>query len=173
MASIILYYSRSGQNYGNGRIQNLKTGNTKIVAEKISQLTQSDLFEIVPVQPYSHLYDECIEQAKEDQFRHARPAIVHYPKIDDYTILYVGFPIYWQTMPMCLFTLLENLDTKGKIICPFCTHEGSGFSNSLKDIQKLCPESEIRKGLAIMGHQVMNEKEAIETWVEEVNYENR
>lgn len=173
MSSIILYYSRSGQNYMNGTIQNLKEGNTKKAAEKIKQITQSDLFEIVPVQPYSHSYDECIEQAKEDQLRHARPDLVSYPRIEAYDVLYIGFPIYWQTMPMCMFTLLENLDTKGKIICPFCTHEGSQFANSLKDIKKICPESMIRKGLAIIGHQVTNEESTIKTWIKEVNYENR
>lgn len=172
MSSIILYYSRPGQNYTNGRIENLKEGNTKILAEKISQWTQSMLFEIEPVHPYSFSYDACIEQAKEDQFRHARPDIVNYPDIDAYKTLFIGFPIYWQTMPMCVFTLLESLDTKGKIIYPFCTHEGSQFANSLKDLKKLCPQSKIGKGLAIVGHQVGNEDETIETWIKEVNHEN-
>lgn len=70
-------------------------------------------------------------------------------------------------MPMCVWTFLESYDFKSKNIYPFCTHEGSGMGKSEKDIQRLCPESHVFKGLAIRGSQVFNSDEKIKSWVKE------
>ena len=166
MKIIIIYFSRSGNNYVNGQIVDLKIGNTEIVANMIQKLTHSDIFKIEPVISYSNDYTKCIEEAKEDQRRNARPELQTYPEnLEKYDLIYLGFPNYWGTMPMPVFTLLEKMDFTNKIIMPFCTHEGSGMGNSENDIKKICKSGKVGKGLAIHGANAQYSKEAIKKWL--------
>ena len=111
---------------------------------------------------------ECTELAKEELNNNVRPELKEYLNdIDDYDIIYLGFPNWWNTLPMAVWTQLEKLDFEGKIIKPFVTHEGSGFGRSEKDIKKLCNGSEIRKGLSIQGSLVNNSKDKVKTWLNE------
>lgn len=82
--------------------------------------------------------------------------------------MYLGYPNYWNTMPMAVFTFLEHFDFTGKEIRPFCTHEGSGMGNSVSDIRKLCPDAEVSQGLAIRGGSVKESEKAIKEWIEEL-----
>ena len=127
MAELIAYFSRSGQNYVNGTIKPLKIGNTEVVAKMIQRRTGAELFKLIPQVSYSDDYNECIEQAQDDQKRGARPELASYPDcFAQYDTIYLGYPNYWGTMPMCVFTFLEHFDFTGITIKPFCTHEGSG-----------------------------------------------
>lgn len=135
MAALIAYFSRADQNYFGGRLKNISVGNTEQAARILEKITGADMFKIEPVQPYSKDYNICISQAQEDQLRNARPELTHYPEsIDQYDVIYLGYPNYWGTMPMQVFTFLEHFDFSGKTICPFCTHEGSGIGRSEADI---------------------------------------
>lgn len=168
MKILIAFYSRADENYMAGRLEMLKVGNTQTAAEIIKDLTGGELFKIEQIKPYSKDYNDCIAEAKDDQKRDARPELKNYPEsIDDYDVIYLGYPNYWSTMPMAVFTFLEHFDFSGKVIKPFCTHEGSGLGNSIKDIQKLCKDAEIKTGLAIRGSAVNTAKEKIEKWCEE------
>lgn len=163
---LVAFFSRADENYVNGVIKKLNIGNTQVAAGIIEKLIETDLFQIEPIQPYAKEYNECIEQAQADQKRNARPELKNYPEsIEAYDIIYLGFPNYWGTMPMPVFTFLEHFDFSGKIIRPFCTHEGSGMGNSVKDIQKLCPGAIVTEGLAIRGGSVERQAEEIEKWV--------
>ncbi len=163
---LIAFYSRADENYVNGLIKELEVGNTEIAAGIIQELTGADLFKIEQVNPYSKSYNECIAQAQEDQRKNARPELKRYPEsIDDYDVIYLGYPNYWSTMPMAVFTFLEHFDFSGKTIKPFCTHEGSGLSGSVKDIKKLCPKAKVEAGLAINGGRVSRAREDIENWI--------
>lgn len=166
MASIIVYYSRRGENYVSGTIQTLAVGNTEAVARRLAALTGAELFQLVPCQPYSDQYDICIQQAQDDQRRNARPALETLPeRLDGYDTIYLGYPNYWGTMPMCVFTFLEAFDFTGKTILPFCTHEGSGLGHSEDDIRRLCPGANVKRGLAIHGSSVCREERALEAWI--------
>lgn len=166
MASIIVYYSRRGENYVSGTIQTLAVGNTEAVAQRLAALTVAELFPLLPCQPYSDRYDTCIQQAQDDQRRDARPALQALPEsLEGYDTIYLGFPNYWGTMPMCVFTFLEAFDFTGKTILPFCTHEGSGLGRSEADIRRLCPGAKVGRGLAIHGSSVCREERALEAWI--------
>lgn len=166
MSQLIAYFSRAGENYLNGTIKNLAVGNTEVVAKMISEMTGNDLFQIVPVHAYPIDYNECISEAQDDQRRDARPALQEYPdSLDMYDTIYLGYPNYWGTMPMCVFTFLEHFDFSGKTIKPFCTHEGSGMGRSEADIRRLCPQTRIEKGLAIHGADVSRAGKALENWI--------
>ena len=163
---LIAFYSRADENYVNGLIKELEVGNTEIAAGIIQELTGADLFKIEQVNPYSKSYNECIAQAQEDQRKNARPELKKYPEsIDDYDVIYLGYPNYWSTMPMAVFTFLEHFDFSGKTIKPFCTHEGSGLRGSVKDIRKLCPKAKVEAGLAINGGSVSRARKDIENWI--------
>ena len=166
---LIAFYSRADENYVSGALKYLETGNTEVAAGIIHRLTGADMFKIEQTKPYSKEYNECIAQAQLDQRNDARPELISYPEsIDQYQIIYLGFPNYWSTMPMAVFTFLEHFASQGKlagkIIKPFCTHEGSGMGSSERDIRSLCPDAVIMKGLAIHGTDVKKSVKSIERW---------
>lgn len=166
MAGLIAFFSRKDENYVNGMIKTLEIGNTEAVAGIIRELTGAELFRIEPMQPYSKNYEECIAQAMADQKMGARPELKSYPKdMGAYDVIYLGFPNYWGTMPMAVFTFLEHFDFTGKTIWPFCTHEGSGMGSSIADLKQLCPSSIVETGLAIRGGSVYRETITIEKWL--------
>lgn len=163
---LIAFYSRADENYVNGEIKTLPVGNTEVAAGMIRELTGADLFKIEQRQPYAKDYNECIAQAQDDQRQNARPELKNYPaSLEEYDVIYLGYPNYWSTMPMAVFTFLEHFDFSGKTIKPFCTHEGSGIGSSVKDIQRLCPSAKVEKGLAIRGSRAQQAKKDIEQWI--------
>jgi flavodoxin len=163
---LVAFYSRADENYMNGELKILNIGNTEIAAGMIKELTDADLFKIDQSQPYAKSYNQCIDEAQTDQKRNARPKLKRYPEsMDPYDVIYLGFPNYWGTMPMAVFTFLEHFDFSGKIIKPFCTHEGSGMGTSEEDIKGLCPGAKVERGLAIHGSSVQKAKKHIERWV--------
>lgn len=162
---VIVYFSHTGENYFNGKLVNISIGNTKIVAEKIQKLLNCDIFEIKTVQPYPISYNETVDIAKKELNNGFRPELQANLDLSDYETIYVGYPNWWGTMPPAVFSFLENKDLNGKIIKPFCTHEGSGMGNSEKDLKEICKFSTLKKGLAIYGSKVKEVDKIIENWV--------
>ena len=163
---LIAFYSRADENYVNGMIKTLETGNTEIAAGMIKKLTGADCFKIEQKKPYGKKYNDCIAQAQVEQRQNARPELKEYPEtLDGYDVIYLGYPNYWSTMPMAVFTFLEHFDFSGKTIKPFCTHEGSGMGSSIDDIKRLCPHAKVETGLAIHGGSVERAGNDIEKWI--------
>ena len=166
MKKLIAFYSRADENYFGGAYRKIPVGNTEKVANMLAELTGADLFKIEQKVPYSANYQECIAQAKHDLQAKARPELVTLPEnLDEYDEIYLGYPNYWGTMPMAVYTFLEHYDFTGKVIHPFCTHEGSGLSNTVKDVQKTAKGAEVKPGLAIYGSDVDNAMEKLKGWV--------
>lgn len=165
MRAVVIYYSRKGENYVNGSIRTLEEGNTAIAAKKIASLLGCDVFELESVRSYPSDYYACIEQAKQELKNDARPELKSIPDISAYDTVVLGYPNWWGTMPMCLFTFLEKTDLAGKRIFPFCTNEGSGLGSSLSDIRRLCPESTVGKGLSLHGSVVSGSEPSIRKWL--------
>ena len=135
---LIAYFSRKGNNYVNGKIENLLIGNTEVIANMVQDIIGGDLFHIETVQSYPEDYSETIEVAKKELNNDSRPALSNsISDMDSYDVVFLGYPNWWGTIPMAVCTFLESYDFKGKTIIPFCTHEGSGLGNSVKDIKKL------------------------------------
>ena len=117
---------------------------------------------------YAKDYQTCCDEAKEEQINNERPELVNYlESIDDYDVIYIGSPIYWGTMQQLMFTQLEKLNFKGKIVKPFTTHEGSGLGNVVSDLKKICVGADIKDALAIKGTNAKNSKEIVEKWCRE------
>lgn len=166
---LIVYYSRKGENYWGGSIKNLSKGNTEIVAEMIQEAVGGDLFEVDTVKPYSADYNTCTEEAKKELRANARPELKRYMDSPDrYEKIFVGFPNWWGTMPMAMFTFLERCDLRGKKVIPFCTNEGSGMGSSESDLKKICKGAAVEKGLSVRGCQAAQSKAQVSAWAREM-----
>jgi len=166
---LIAYFSRKGLNYSSGGIVDLKVGNTEVVAQMIRKKTGGDLFHIESVTAYPKDYTETTEVAMQALSTDARPQLKEYVEaMDSYSIILLGYPNWWGTMPMPVFTFLEAHDLSGKTIVPFCTHEGSGFGRSVAEIRKICPRSTVLDGLAIRGGDVHRAQDEVSAWLHEI-----
>ena len=163
--TLVVYYSRTGQNYTSDGIVNLKVGNTQVVAEKIQKLTGADIFRLETVRTYSEDYMTCTQEAREELNAKARPALKADIDISKYDTIYLGWPCWWGTYPMCVATFLEAHDWAGKTVIPFTTHEGSGFGSGLRDLKAAIPSSTVKKGLSIQGSKVKSAQAQIEKFV--------
>ena len=167
MAKLVAFYSRADENYFGGSMKYIQIGNTEKAAKMIADMTGADLFKIEQKIPYAADYNTCIAQAKEDKQTGKRPEILNLPQdIDQYDEIYLGYPNYWGTMPMAVYTFLESYDFTGKKIHPFCTHEGSGMGSSERDISTLCPNAKLLPGLAIRGSDAGQSDKIIREWLE-------
>ena len=167
MAKLVAFYSRADENYFGGSKKYIKVGNTEKAANMIAELTGANLFKIEQKIPYAADYDTCIAEAKRDKQENARPELVSLPEnLDDYDEIYLGYPNYWGTMPMAVYTFLESFDFTGKKIYPFCTHEGSGLSGTEQDIRKSAKGASVKKGLAIYGSSADSSRAVLEKWIE-------
>lgn len=165
--NLIIYYSRTGENYVNGRIKKLAKGNTEICAEFIQEAVGGDLFQVRTVSEYSEDYNECIAEAKEELNTNARPELKEYlDNIDAYDNVFVCGPCWWGTYPVAVFSLLERLDFTGKKVMDLLTHEGSGLGDSERDLRKICKGASFGAGIAIHGADAAKSKEAVAKWAE-------
>ena len=168
--SLIAYFSRKGNNYLGGGIVNLPIGNTEVIAHKIQGLTGSDLFQIQTVKPYPEDYTETTRVAQDELSGNARPELTEMvADMDSYEVIYIGYPNWWGTMPMAVFTFLDSYDFSGKTIVPYCTHEGSGRGSSEHDIKKLCPKAKVLSGLAIKGGSVDRADKDLANWLKKLD----
>ena len=167
--TLVVYYSRKGENHMPGGIQVLEKGNTAYAAEYIAKATNADLFEIDTVKPYAENYRECCMEAVAEAKAKARPEIKGFvADIAPYDTIFVCFPCWCGTAPMCVFTFLEHYDFTGKKIIPVCTNEGSGLANSEKDIAASCPGATLAPGLSIRGHKCKDSEEELTAWAKSV-----
>lgn len=133
-------------NYVSGKIVDLPVGNTERAAQMLRLFTGGDLFHIRTASVYPNDYQEVVKIARKEKADNARPALEKdIPSIDDYDVIFLGYPNWCGTMPMALWTFLENHDFSGKTIYPFCTHEGSGVGHSLEDIHAPLPGCQTRQ----------------------------
>ncbi|MDE5996835.1 MAG: flavodoxin, partial [Muribaculaceae bacterium] len=167
---LVVFFSHTGENYNVGYIEK---GNTHIIADMIVDATGADTFEIVPEKGYSKdSYNECIEIAKKELQQNARPAVKGDVKVEDYDVVFIGYPQWWGEPPMCVYTFIEKHDWKGKTVIPFVTHEGSGMGGTDRKIAEACKGAEVAvgNGLAVQG-KVAQENRAsaqkmVNTWLE-------
>ena len=162
--SIVVYFSRTGEQYGVGVIEK---GNTAIVADMIVEQTGADSFEILPKNDnYPMTYKELTDVAKEEQNQNARPEIKDtVPNFDQYDTVYLGYPIWWGDLPMICYTFLESYDFSGKTIIPFCTHAGSGNAGTQSKIQSAVTNATVTDVLAIAGTDTQNNPDSVKATV--------
>lgn len=155
-SNLIVYFSR--------------TGNTGSVARQIQALAGGDLFEVMTVDPYPSEYSATTAVAKKEQGSDYRPPIrAGVDNMASYETIFIGYPNWWNTMPMAMFTFMEGHDFSGKTIVPFCTHEGSRLGRSVTDLARLAPGATILTGFEIEGSEAAEAAPRLRAWLEELN----
>lgn len=165
--SLIIYFSRSGENINVGIVDK---GNTEIIVDYIRSKTNIISYKIIPEIPYPENYSECLKIVEEEKISKARPKIKNLiSNIDNYDTILLGYPIWLTNLPSIVMTLLESIDFSGKAIYPFNTHEGSGIGNSIDDIIQCAPNSSINNGFPLKGSYVRTNqsKDDIDKWLNE------
>ena len=143
-----------------------RTGHTRTLAAMIRKLVGGDMVELKTAKPYPQDYEAAVKQAKKEQQTGARPALAtELPPLEGYGTVFLGYPNWWGTMPMALFTLLEKYDFSGKTVVPFCTHGGSRLGRSVDDIRKLCPKARMLQGFAAFGDSVEQAGKGVDAWL--------
>lgn len=164
--AIVIYFSRAGENHVNGKKEKLPVGHTAVAAGKIAEKVGGSLVELVPLRKYPESYKEAVELVQQEKLQQARPKYEALSiDLADETAIFLGYPNWCGTFPMVVATFLEANDLSGKKLYPFCTHEGSALGSSIEDLKRLCPESEIREGLAIRGSCAVKADRAIDNWL--------
>ena len=126
------------------------TGTTKGVAEYLHGLVGGDIIELEPVNAYPEGYSDALDPAKQEQNENARPALK--PTIENFDssdTIYMGYPIWWGTVPMLMFTFMESYDFSGKTVVPFSTSGGTGIEQSMSDIRDTIPDADVKDGLFV------------------------
>lgn len=147
-------------------------GNTQYMAYVIQETTGADIFRIEPETPYPTDHATLVAQAREEQSQNFRPALkANVQNLDDYDVIFVGYPNWWGDMPMIMYSFFEQNDFNGKTIIPFNTHGGSGFSSTVSTIAGLEPNATVSEnGKSISRNSIQDARQEIVDWVIELGY---
>ena len=145
------------------------SGNTREIANQIHRNVGGDVFQIEAVNPYPDDYDAVVERAGQELHSGYRPTLTaRVESIKPYDLVFIGYPNWWGTIPAPVRVFLTEYDLSGKIVAPFCTHEGSGLGRSVADIARLCPKSALLDGLAIRGSTAKTAQGKVSEWLRQV-----
>ncbi|MBQ6310069.1 MAG: flavodoxin [Bacteroidales bacterium] len=166
--AIVIFFSHAGDNYSVG---NIEVGNTKIVADYITEIIGADQFEIVTHKYDGMAYNLLIKLAKEEAKNGELPPYEGTaPDLSKYDTVFIGGPVWWGTYPQVMFTLFKDINLDGKTVIPFTTHEGSGLASCVSDVKKSFPKANVTKGFSIYGHEVRSEKGKVEKWLKGLGF---
>ena len=166
--SIVIFFSHAGDNYAVG---NIEVGNTKIVADYISEIAGADQFEIVTHKYDGMAYNPLIKLAQEEANRGELPPYEgSAPDLSQYDTVFIGGPVWWGTYPQVMFTLFKDINLDGKTVIPFTTHEGSGLASCAKDVKKAFPKAKVTGEFSIYGHEVRTGRAKVEKWLKGLGY---
>ena len=145
----------------------LAPGNAAKLASWIQQEVGGDLHSIVVEEPYSSDYDECLDRAADEKADNARPALAsHVDNMEDYDIVFLGFPNWWYTLPMPVLTFVEEYDWSGKTVVPFVTHGTGGLSSTIRDLTAALPEdATILEPIGVYRPEVDDSQSAVQEWI--------
>jgi flavodoxin len=145
------------------------TGNTKKLAKTLSEAVGGDLYEIMPQKPYTDAdldwTNDKSRSTVEMKNKASRPAISgKLSNMNDYDVVFVGFPIWWYVAPTIINTFLESYDFSGKTVIPFCTSGGSGIGDTEKYLKPSCSDKTIWK----QGKRFPADasKDELKTWID-------
>ena len=161
--SIVIFFSHAGDNYSVG---NIEVGNTKIVADYITEIKGTDQFEIVTHKYDGMAYTPLINLAKEEANKGELPPYEGAaPDLNPYDTVFIGGPVWWGTYPQVMFTLFKDINLDGKTVIPFTTHEGSGLASCASDVKKAFSKAKVTGEFSIYGHEVRTGRAKVEKWL--------
>ena len=171
--NILITYFASGENSvvdvassaSVTQYQGEPVGIVRALANMIQDNTNGELFSITTSVQYPQSSDDVIDYAQEEQDQDVRPELTsHIDNLEDYDVIFVGYPIWWFNAPMAIGSFLESYDLSGKTIVPFCTSQDNGIDVSMDYIRKNAKNAEV-----LEGHRIHNSDSAeIKTWLKEI-----
>ena len=147
-------------------------GNTQYIATLIQRATGGDLFLIETEEKYPADYDATDRQGAKESKEKSRPELAsHIENINEYDTVYLGFPNWYYGMPMAVYSFLEEYNLSGKTIIPFVTSGGSGFSDTIPEIQSIQPDATVlSEGFKVTHSKVSDVTfEDVEEWINSLN----
>ena len=153
----------------------LAPGHVAQMAGWIQKATGGDLFSIQVTEPYSSDYDQCLDRAADEKAENARPALsTSVSNMEDYDVVFLGYPDWWATCPMAVFTFLDSYDFTGKTVIPFCAHGTSGLAASVRDIRAALPDVTVLDAVGVqrpgMDTPLDTAEAAVQEWLDELGY---
>lgn len=150
----------------------LVPGNAAQMADWIQERTGGDLFSIVVSEPYSSNYDECLDRAAEEKAENARPNLAdHVENMEKYDIIFLGYPNWWSSVPMAVFSFIEEYDLSDKIVIPFCAHGTGGLGSSVRDITAILPdEIEVWEPIGVYRADINSAQQTIYEWLDSLGF---
>jgi len=142
------------------------TNNTEKIANHLNDILTADLYEIVPETPYTsddlNYNTDCRANREQDDAT-ARPAISgSVENMEDYDIIFLGYPIWWGEAPKIMYTFVEAYDLSGKTIVPFCTSGSSGIGSSAENLHSLADDATWLDGSRFDGTASISD---VQSWV--------
>lgn len=153
----------------------LAPGHVAQMAGWIQETTDGDLFSIQVTEPYSSDYDQCLDRAADEKAEHARPALfTSVSNMEDYDVVFLGYPDWWATCPMAVFAFLDSYDFTGKTVIPFCAHGTSGLAASVRDIRAALPDVTVLDAVGVqrpgMDTPLDTAEATVQKWLDELGY---
>ena len=160
MKAIVVYFSRDG------KAAVLSKSKTEILAEKIKEFSGADIYKIIPMEPYPQDDEECDKRAKMESQTNAKPEINGaIPNLEEYELVYLGFPNWYRSFPRIIGTFLDAVDLKGKVIKPFCTNEEGGFGIGELELKGRCKGATLKTGFSCRSGDVASCDERLKAWL--------
>ena len=153
----------------------LAPGHVAQMAGWIQEATGGDLFSIQVTEPYSSDYDQCLDRAADEKAENARPALsTSVSNMEDYDVVFLGYPDWWATCPMAVFTFLDSFDFTGKTVIPFCAHGTGGLAASVRDIRAALPDVTVLDAVGVqrpgMDTPLDTAEATVQEWLDELGY---
>jgi len=140
---LVAYFSHPGENYAVGYVD---PGNTQLLGREILRITNGNEFYINPVNPYPVDYNSTVTKAINEQAYQIRPEYCDDVRVEEYDVVFLGYPIWNGDLPMIVYNFIESHSWKGKIVIPFNTHEGSGNAGTYERLKIKMPGATLRGG---------------------------
>ena len=143
--------------------QNGATGTNAFVAQMIQQNVGGDLHTIIVAEPYPADFDAVVSENHSEDNRELSSKVEN---MDQYDVVFIGYPVWATTLPQAVQTFLTDYDFSGKTVIPFCTHDGYGAGRSFSTVAELAAGANTLDGLAIHAPEVIEAKGTIEQWID-------
>lgn len=136
-----------------------RTNNTKAIAEIIHKYVGGKLVSLELEKPYPENYRETVQQVvRENETGFLPPLKTKIENIEQYNVVFVGFPTWGMKLPPPLKSFLNQYNLRGKTVIPFNTNGGYGIGTSFQTVKELCPNSKIPEGFSMAGGEEINGK---------------
>lgn len=147
------------------------SGTTAAVARILAEAAEADLYEIKPQAPYTRAdlnwQDKKSRSSVEMNDKSFRPPLANRDAhVEDYDTIFLGFPIWWYTLPMAVLSFVDEYDFSGKTIVPFCTHGTGGLSSTIRDLTAALPDDvTILDAIGVYRPDVDSSRPAVQEWI--------